>query len=148
MVITNREEYEAFLDKLLAENLVKYSTRRRQDTSWHIIVYINFYEYTISNHPIGCCGKTPNHLSRSKAVITSERHINDELYTKNPCIFSVISMSLGNQLILSIPVLQLMRMRLIYVIELRRQHQSLLAPKLIGKGTYVIYTYCHSNPGP
>ena len=44
IVITNREDYEAFLDKLLAVKLVKHSTRRRQDTSWglHIIVNINF----------------------------------------------------------------------------------------------------------
>ena len=59
----------------------------------------------------------------------------------------MIAMALGNQHVLSIPVLQLMRIRWMYVIMLRRQHQSLLAPKLIGKGTFNVIYILSQQPG-
>ena len=46
IVITNREDYEAFLDKLLAVKLVKHSTRRRQDTSWGLHSIVNILSQT------------------------------------------------------------------------------------------------------
>ena len=99
ILITNREDYDAFVDKLLAEDLVEYSTRSRPDTSWglHIITNINFFVYPIFNHPIGCCATIPSHLKSSKAVLTLERDTNGELYTDNLCLFRAIAMALGNK---------------------------------------------------
>ena len=59
VLITNKEDFERFIDRLLAEDLVEYSTRTRPDTSWalHLITNINFFVYPIFNHPIGCCCK-------------------------------------------------------------------------------------------
>ena len=69
VLITNAEDFDTFVDKLLAVDLVEYSTRSRPDTSWalHIITNINIFVYPIVNHPIGCAGRIPTHIKNSKA---------------------------------------------------------------------------------
>lgn len=98
ILITNKEDFERFIDRLLAEDLVEYSTRTRPDTSWalHLITNINFFVYPIFNHPIGCCGQLPSHLISNKAIISLEKNSNGICYTDNLCLFRAIAYSRGN----------------------------------------------------
>ena len=99
VLITNAEDFDTFVDKLLAVDLVEYSTRSRPDTSWalHIITNINIFVYPIVNHPIGCAGRIPTHIKNSKAIITLDKNTNGEIYTDNLCLFRAIAYSAGQQ---------------------------------------------------
>lgn len=96
-VVKDERELDEFLDALLSLDLVDFSTRGRENSSWqaYAVSNLTFYIYKmVGMSKIGAPGSLPDYISNHKAVISLNKNRRGEVYEDNMCFFRCLAMRL------------------------------------------------------
>ena len=98
-LITNRSDFDEFLDRIRETDVLQWAIAQRPDSAWvcELVTNATFFVNRIIDHPIGCVGVTlPAYVKNNKAVIVLEREPNhSKRYTDNLCLFRCLALHRG-----------------------------------------------------
>ena len=98
-LITNRSDFDEFLDRIRETDVLQWAIAQRPDSAWvcELVTNATFFVNRIIDHPIGCVGVTlPAYVKNNKAVIGLERESNhSKRYSDNLCLFRCLALHRG-----------------------------------------------------
>ena len=97
--ISNAEDFEAFLEAVIEEDILEWARKQRPNTKWTVVLVTNatFYINHLHDHPIGCVNtELPHYIKNNKAVIglVKDKH-GKVLYQDNMCFFRALAIHQG-----------------------------------------------------
>ena len=97
--ISNAEDFEAFLEAVIEEDILEWARKQRSNTKWTVVLVTNatFYINHLHDHPIGCVNtELPDYIKNNKAVIglVKDKH-GKVLYRDNMCFFRALAIHQG-----------------------------------------------------
>ena len=98
-MINNQDDFDAFLEDLLKEDILEWARQQRDNTKWIVICVSNMTVYVnkLPDHPIGCTDvHLPDYIRWNKAIIGMEQNMHGNVvYKDNLCFFRALAVHKG-----------------------------------------------------
>ena len=98
-LISNAEDFEAFLEAVIEEDILEWARKQRPNTKWTVVLVTNatFYINHLPDHPIGCVNtELPDYIKNNKAVIGLVKDkYGKQQYEDHPCFFRALAIHQG-----------------------------------------------------
>ena len=98
-LISNEEDFEAFLEDIIEEDILEWARKQRPNTKWTVVLVTNatFYINHLPDHPIGCVKiELPDYIKNNKAIIGLAKDKHGKLhYQDNLCFFQALAIHQG-----------------------------------------------------
>ena len=98
-LISNEEDFEAFLEVIIEEDILEWARKQRPNTKWTIVFVTNatFYINHLPDHPIGCVKiELPDYIKYNQAIIGLAKDKYGKLhYQDNLCFFQALAIHQG-----------------------------------------------------
>ena len=90
-LISNEEDFEAFLEVIIEEDILQWARKQQSNTKWTVVLVTNatFYINHLPDHPIGCVKtELPDYIKYNQAIIGLAKDKHGKLhYQDNLCFF-------------------------------------------------------------
>ena len=99
-LITNRADFDCFLEIIHESDILQWAITQRPNSDWVCVLLTNvkFFVNGILQHLIGCVGiSLPTYVKRNKAVIGLEKDHHSAVHRDNLCLFRCLALHLGRQ---------------------------------------------------
>ena len=97
-MITNRDDFESFLERIKEPDILKWALSQRPNSDWvvELVTNVTYFVNRILQHPIGCVGLViPAYVKNNKSIIALEKDHHGRPYVDNLCLFRCLGLHLG-----------------------------------------------------
>ena len=98
-LISNQEDFEAFLEAIIEEDILEWARKQRPNTKWIVVFVTNatFYVNHLPDYSIGCLKiELPEYIKQNKAIIELVKDKHGKLcYQDNLCFFPALAIHQG-----------------------------------------------------
>ena len=100
-MITNRDDFESFLERIREPDILQWAVAQRPNSDWvcEHVTNATFFLNRIDDHPIGCVGVAlPDYVKHNKAIVGLEKdRYHMTTYNNNLCLFRCLALHLGRE---------------------------------------------------